>query len=351
MNKKMTIYFGLAAIVLKLIFLPSCSSHQPLEVRLVSELVGHSDLINSIAFSPDAQFLASGGLDKSVKIWKVGDRQLVRTLKHNQWVTSVAFSPDGNFLATGSWDSIVRIWRIKDGKMTKSLNAHKDIITSAAFSPCGKFLASASRDRKVILWEVDEGKLMLVLKHEEIPDHLSFSQDGRLLAVAVGDGTVRIWRVEDGKLVKILRGHSGKVLCVSFSPDDSLLASSAGAPDNSVRVWKVKGSLDKILKHGYPVRSIAFSKDSRLLAGAGGFTIRLWQLPEGKVVWDYSVEGTRLYRLTHELEKLMKIPFKKWFSMKKLPVLVMTLAFSPDGKFLAAGFSDGGIRIWRVLVH
>jgi WD40 repeat protein len=66
---------------------------------------GHADYVNSVAFSPDGTLLASGSDDKTIKLWRVSDGSLVRTLTgHTYWVNSVAFSPDGTLLASGSSD-------------------------------------------------------------------------------------------------------------------------------------------------------------------------------------------------------------------------------------------------------
>ena len=80
-----------------------------LVARLEHTFTGHSGILRQVAFSPDSQLLATSSAEGTVKLWRVADRALVKTLTHPAGVTSVAFSRDGQWLVTGSYDQIVRI--------------------------------------------------------------------------------------------------------------------------------------------------------------------------------------------------------------------------------------------------
>ena len=66
-------------------------------------------------------------------------------------MNSVAFSPDGQLLASGLW-KMVRLWRVEDGKLLRSFEGHKKLVNSVAFAPDGALLASGSDDKTVQLW-------------------------------------------------------------------------------------------------------------------------------------------------------------------------------------------------------
>ena len=122
-------------------------------------LVGHADAVWSVAFSPDGQRLASGSLDRTVKIWDSATGKELFTLKgHAGWVTSVAFSPDGQRLASASSDQTVKLWDSATGKELLALKGHAGPVSSVAFSPNGQRLASASNDQTVKIWDSATGK-------------------------------------------------------------------------------------------------------------------------------------------------------------------------------------------------
>lgn len=80
-------------------------------------LQGHSSWVNSIAFSPDGQTLASGSRDKTIKLWDVGTKREKQVLKgHVDWVNSVAFSPNGRILASGSYDATIKLRHVRTGR-------------------------------------------------------------------------------------------------------------------------------------------------------------------------------------------------------------------------------------------
>jgi len=132
---------------------------------------GHSGYVYSVAFSPpDGEILASGSKDGTVKLWRVSDGSLIRTLcGRGSDVYSVAFSPDGQLLASGNSKSIINLWRVSDGSLIRTLTGNAQYVHSVAFSPNGELLASASEDRDpnlegvIQLWRVSDGSLVRTL--------------------------------------------------------------------------------------------------------------------------------------------------------------------------------------------
>jgi WD40 repeat protein/subtilase family serine protease len=281
------------------------------------------ELCHSVAFSPDGSLIASGSNDRTIRLWRVSDGALVRTLTgHTYPVTSVAFSPDGSLIASGSEDRTIRLWRVSDGALVATLTGHTDWVSSVAFSPDGSLLASGSGDGTIRLWRVSDGALVATLTGHTSPVYsVAFSPDGSLIASGSADRTIKLWRVSDGALVRTLTGHTSSVNSVAFSPDGSLMAS--GSADRTIRLWRVSdGALVRTLTgHTSCVYSVAFSPDGSLIAsGSEDRTIRLWRVSDGALV----------RTLTGHTD------------------IVNSVAFSPDGRLIASGSFDRTIRLWRV---
>ena len=114
----------------------------------------HKGRVKSVAFSPDCQLLVSGSTDKTIKIWDLHKRQLIRNLTgHDASVVSVAFSPDGEKIVSSACERTIRIWNVDDGKCIQELAGHQNWVWSVTFSPDGQFIASASQDESIILWD------------------------------------------------------------------------------------------------------------------------------------------------------------------------------------------------------
>lgn len=239
--------------------------------------------INSVAFSPDGQFLASGAQDNTVRIWRVADGELLYTLAHTRPVMSVDISPDGQLLASSTRDSSLNIWHMKDGELLHTLRGHSFVITSVTFSPNGEFLASGAEDSTVRIWRVANGELLRTLAEPSIAlNSVAFSPDGELIASggASEGGLARIWRVADGELLNTLTIPSSvPITSLAFSPDGQLLAS--GSDDQIVRIWRTEDGelLSTLSGHQYSVKSVAFSPDGQFLAsGSYDRTVIIWQI-------------------------------------------------------------------------
>ena len=286
-------------------------------------LEGHNDYVNSVAFSPREDLLASGSSDATIRLWQPSIGKSLKAFSNrNSWVPSVAFSPDGTMLASKSANNKLNLWRVGDNKKLKTLLGHKDFIFSIAFSPDGSLLASGSEDKTVKLWLIENGQNSnTLLGHDHSVFSIAFSPTGSILASGSGDGTIKLWRVKDGALLSTLTGHSNYIFSVAFHPQGNLLAS--GSMDGTIKLWRVSdGSLLRtFLGHESWVWSVAFNPKGNLLAsGSEDATVKLWSIRSNKNLSTLS---------SHEN-------------------FVYSVAFNHDGKVLASGSGDKTIKLWSV---
>ena len=112
------------------------------------------------AISPDGSLLAFR-VEEEILLVAIGEKTLLwskRMEGHTDWVESVSFSPDGKFIASGSWDGMVCLWDVSSGKEIRRMEGHTGWVESVSFSPDGKFIASGSSDGMVRLWDVSIGR-------------------------------------------------------------------------------------------------------------------------------------------------------------------------------------------------
>jgi WD40 repeat protein len=143
--------------------------------------------MNSVAFSPDGESLASGSHDYRVRLWEVKTGRAVRTLEgHAGGVNSVAFAPDGESLASGSDDYSVRLWEVKTGRLIWSLEWNLGAVAAVAFAPNGKYLIAAGTAGRLQFWDVETGETFLYRYSFGSGEWLDLLPDGRFNASPEG---------------------------------------------------------------------------------------------------------------------------------------------------------------------
>jgi WD40 repeat protein len=178
-------------------------------------LQGDTHEVWSVAFDPRGHVLAVGGADDTVRLWNLSDpahpfRLGVQLTGHvetssigpSTTVTSVAFSPDGQILAFGGLSTTVELWNVSDPTHPRSLGGpligHTGAVWSVSFDPQGRTLASAGQDKAVRLWDLTDPAHPVTLGqplkgHLAAVNTVAFSPDGHMLASGGDDATVRLW--------------------------------------------------------------------------------------------------------------------------------------------------------------
>jgi WD40 repeat protein len=198
----------------------------------------------SIDFSPDGSLLAAAGGEPSrsgqITIWNVNDGSLARDIHqpHSDAVFSVAFSPDGRHLASASADRTAKVFRTSDGELVRTFEGHTDHVTGVSWRANGKQLVTSSSDHKIKVWSFELGEQQRTIDTgaKEVTG-VAFAGTGAMVISSSGDRNIRIHNADDGAAVRTISGAAGYLFCCDTTETGSLVV--AGGEDRVLRVWKV----------------------------------------------------------------------------------------------------------------
>jgi WD40 repeat protein len=294
--------------------------------------------IRSLIFSPDGKLLAiavvpqkAADVDKAeIVLWSLADKKEKRRLPvGNPFLEGLAFSPDGTRLAVGSRG--IEIWDLDKGQSELRIPIETGV-GSLAFAPDGKTLASGLHDTTARVWDVETGKELHSFKVSKVEStakvHVAFTADGSRLAAgsAAEDGHVQFWNVSNWKEVppaKTARGDNigFGIKALQFLPDGKKVVMAVGDQLATLDLGKKKEV--SLIGRVINFQDMALSSDGTLLATAGSLKrekgVQLWQVNQKAVIELFDKD--RSYQ---------------------------SLAFTPDGKVLAAGTPGGTVTLWDV---
>jgi len=327
---------------------------------------------DAAAFSPDGKQIITYAVD-NIKLWDIATGQKIRelsailppkrTIKSDSvsaTVSSIAFSPDcgkilfGCGLDGGDNISVLGLLSLCDtvtGREIRAFSGYNAGIQSAAYSPDGKQIISGSIDNTIKLWDADTGRLIRIFSgHTFEITSVAFSPDGKQVVSCAGiglenlnysvDSMIKLWDVASGREIKSFRG--GGTNSIVFSPDGKRIISSAqwstqmgnGLQLQDVASGKVVKTFSSIAQPSSNGASVSFSPDGKRIMSADGSTITVWEIDTGNIIVTiWNLYGK--YRIGNNLYANGYINF-------------YSAAFSPDGKWIIAGSSDGRISLYDV---
>jgi len=315
-------------------------------------------------FSPDGSLLAWGTFEGTIEVADGRTLAPVRTLRQGARVHDLAFRADGRVLACASDGAGVGLWDVASGTRLPGVGGREERTYGVRFSPDGRLLAVSVEGHAIEIRDAATGEVRAVLAgHASRPTGVCFTGDGRRLVSWSTDATVRVWDVATGKPVEVLAGHTkAAILCGTVAADGASLLT--GHVDGTLTLWDLRARRAQHVFWGHrdELNSAVLLGDGRhALSASRDGTVRTWDLRapdeprlgtfrelvrdvaysrDGRLLAAAAFDGTvRLYDLAEDP------PRERVLEGHGHP-RVQAVAFRPDGAALASGGGDSTVRLW-----
>jgi WD40 repeat protein len=289
-----------------------------------SSFKGHTGDIKSIAFMPGKKEFFTSGNDGQVLKWSLGnrDKTLQVVYSGSDIIEVLAVSPDASWLACGSSNSSIRMIPLKGNNPGYEMTGHKGGIKSLIFSYDGKYLYSAALDGKVLKWDIAARTSINVATGSMEITSIDISSKGNYLAGLSTDGSVLVWNQEQNSENFSIETTGKNIKVVRFNPENNLLA--LGDANGTIELWDInlRKKLSEVKAHNGQVNDIQFNTSLKQMATSGN---------------DKKIKIFNIKDPADLTQPPVALADNEGF--------VLVMQFSPDGQLIVSGESGGGNNV------
>lgn len=352
--------------------------------KLIKTLEGYTEDIYDITITPNGKTVASWSSDAILRLYDISTGKLNKQYNLNEQhkrngingdVTTIHFSPNGNtFLSRSIWSHLC-LWDVNTGELINRLSERDNYIEQVHFSPNGKTVACRGDDNIILIWDANTGKHLNTIS--DIKGELyqiKYSTDGSII-VSNSSETTQLWDPNTGQLIRNINGISGWIDCAYYSKNANTILTSIyfESEDDGTFLWDGRtGEHIRDLNYSGAIGSVSYSPDGKIIAieNVHVSVVSLFDISKRQHVGDLaghvsleSCGGGTIsdVRFSHNGQAIATASSVDATAIiwnpntgKRLKTLtghtggISSIAFSPDGKTLASGSSDGTILLWDI---
>ncbi|XP_050036485.1 THO complex subunit 3 [Dermacentor andersoni] len=237
----------------------------------VKDYQAHSSKVHSVNWSCDGRRLACGSFDKTVSIFALDKDRMAKDhvfKGHGDSVDQLCWHPSNpDHLATASLDKTVRLWDARTQKSIAVVGTKGENI-NICWSPDGQTIAVGNKEDLVSFIDVRSHKVRTDQQFKFEVNEISWNNTNTHFFLTSGQGCIHILSYPDLQLQTVLNAHPANCICIEFDPTGKYFAT--GSVDALVSLWDVQelACLRTFSRLEWPVRTISFSHDGKMLASA-----------------------------------------------------------------------------------
>lgn len=343
----------------------------------------HTDEVNEVVFSPDERLAASASRDKTIRVWDVQTGDTLQVFEGEADFLAVEFHPHASIIAAGAEDHTIRLWDLESGALlsilgpddpeTEVIEGHASWVWGVTFSPDGRYLVSSDEGGRLLQWDIDTGEIFREYPFARRAYDTIISPDGKILIGATFENDVPVWDFESGEHVLTLQGHTAAVFSVALSPDGKTVLTAS--QDNSIRLWNLEtgAELHRFLGHSDWVFDVAFLPNgTQFVSSAYDGTLRLWDIQTDQMLRQLAGHEETIYQVVFNADGTRLLSTSRDRTARLWDVetgttirvfgpddpqtevieghndIVISAAFSPDGKTILTGDLSSVLILWDV---